>query len=176
MQVQKRKKKIVAYVLTSSIKHEIRKFHVVVVQWRLRNVQENVMHVQSCCLANLSLLLFLTFPLPLPSWLRKLPIVQLGFISETAKSGYIHANLDIFEIASFLHKSAFRSHEPVNPDINTALLWNHSPKRLKTPSTRIGIKNMLFQKCPDSCAHGLSACKLVSDAFITRSPCQQYRK
>ena len=69
------------------------------------------MHVQSCCLANLNLLLFLTFPLPLPSWIRKLPIVQLGFISETAKSGYIHTNLDIFEFASFLPKSASRSHE-----------------------------------------------------------------
>ena len=67
--------------------------------------------MQSCCFANLNLLLVLTFPLPLPSWLRKLPIVQLGFISETAKWGYVHTNLDIFEIASFLHKSAFRSQE-----------------------------------------------------------------
>ena len=68
--------------------------------------------MQSCCFANLNLLLFLTFSLPLPSWLRKLPIVQLGFMSdETAKSGYIHTNLDICEIASFLHKSAFHSHE-----------------------------------------------------------------
>ena len=70
------------------------------------------MHVQSCCLANLNLLLFLTFPLPLPSWLCKLPIVQLGFIRETAESGYIHTNLHIFEFASsFLPKSALRSHE-----------------------------------------------------------------
>ena len=67
--------------------------------------------MQSCSFANLNLLLFLTFSLPLLSWLRKLPIVQLGFISETAKSGYIHTNMDIFEIASFFHKSAFRSHE-----------------------------------------------------------------
>ena len=29
-------------------------FHVVVVQWRQRNVQKSVMHVQSCCLANLN--------------------------------------------------------------------------------------------------------------------------
>ena len=168
MQVQKRKKKIVAYVLTSSIKHEIRKFHVVVVQWRLRNVQKNVMHVQSCCLANLNLLLFLTLPLPLPSWLRKLPIIQLGFISETLNQAtstriWIFLNLHPFNTnRPSVHM------KPVNPDINTALLWNHWPKRLKTPSTRIRIKNMLFQKCPDSCRHGLSACKLVSDAFITR--------
>ena len=30
---------------------EIRKFHVVAVQRRLRNVQNSVMHVQSCCFA-----------------------------------------------------------------------------------------------------------------------------
>ena len=40
---------------------ELRKwnyFHVVVVQRRQRNVQKSVMHVQSCCFANLNLLLF----------------------------------------------------------------------------------------------------------------------
>ena len=35
-------------VFTSSKKREI---HVVVVQWWQRNVQKNVMHVQSCCFA-----------------------------------------------------------------------------------------------------------------------------
>ena len=39
-------------------KREIRYFHVVVVQRRQRNVQKSVMHVQSCCFANLNLLLF----------------------------------------------------------------------------------------------------------------------
>ena len=42
----------------SSTKREIRHFHVVVVQRRQRNVQKSVMHVQSCCFANLNLLLF----------------------------------------------------------------------------------------------------------------------
>ena len=44
-------------VLTYSIKRasEIRKFHVAVVQQRLRNVQRSVMHVQSCSFANLKL-------------------------------------------------------------------------------------------------------------------------
>ena len=39
--------------LTYSIKRarEIRKFHMAVVQLRLRNVQKSVMHVQSCCFA-----------------------------------------------------------------------------------------------------------------------------
>ena len=45
-------------VLTSSIKREFRHFHVVVVQWRQRNVHKSVMHVRSCCFANLYLSLF----------------------------------------------------------------------------------------------------------------------
>ena len=40
---------------TFSTKREIRYFHVVVVQRRQRNVPKSVMHVQSCCLANLNL-------------------------------------------------------------------------------------------------------------------------
>ena len=44
-------------VFTYSVKRarEIRKFHVAVVQGRLRNVQKSVMHGQSCCFANLNL-------------------------------------------------------------------------------------------------------------------------
>ena len=45
-------------VCTSSTKRENRHFYVVVVQRRLRNVQKSVIHVQTCCFANLSLLLF----------------------------------------------------------------------------------------------------------------------
>ena len=45
-------------VFTSSIKRETRRFHDVVVQQRQRNVQKSVMHVQSCCFANLNLFLF----------------------------------------------------------------------------------------------------------------------
>ena len=45
-------------VFPPSTKHEIRHFNVVVVQRRLRNVQKSVMHVQSCCFANLNLFLF----------------------------------------------------------------------------------------------------------------------
>ena len=60
-------------------KREIRHFHVVVVQRRLRNVQKSVMHVQSCCFANLNLLVLFSFslPLPSPSSLLKLPNVCL---------------------------------------------------------------------------------------------------
>ena len=38
-----------------STKREIGRFHVLVVQRRLRNVQKSVMHVQSCYFANLNL-------------------------------------------------------------------------------------------------------------------------
>ena len=48
-----KEKETFSVVLTYSIKRapEIRKFHVAVVQQRLRNVQKSVMHVQSCFLA-----------------------------------------------------------------------------------------------------------------------------
>ena len=46
-----RERKFRRRLFTSSIKREIRNFHVVVVQWRQRNVQKSVMHVQSCCFA-----------------------------------------------------------------------------------------------------------------------------
>ena len=45
-------------VFTSCTKRENMKFHVVGVQRRQRNVQKNVMHVQSCCFVNLNQLLF----------------------------------------------------------------------------------------------------------------------
>ena len=50
-------KEIGCLVFTSSTKREIRHFYVVVVKQRQRNVQKSVMHVQSCCFANLILLL-----------------------------------------------------------------------------------------------------------------------
>ena len=47
-------------VFTYSVKqvHEIRKFHLPVMQRWLKNVQKSVMHVQSSCFANINLLLF----------------------------------------------------------------------------------------------------------------------
>ena len=58
-------------VFTSFTKREIRHFHVVVVQWRQRNVQKNVTHAQSCCFAILSA--FMSFSLTSPSSLLKFP-------------------------------------------------------------------------------------------------------
>ena len=67
-------------VFTYSIKQvrEIRRFHVVVVRRRLRNVQKGVMHVQlcSCCFANLHPF-FLVFLLPSSLLLLKLPLVAV---------------------------------------------------------------------------------------------------
>ena len=60
------------FVLTYLIKRasEIRKFHVAVVQQRLRNVQKSLMHVQSCSFPNLKIIaLFLL--------LQKVPIVVI---------------------------------------------------------------------------------------------------
>ena len=76
---RKRKRKLLCCVFTSSFKpvREIRRFHVAVVQRRLRNVQKSVMHVQSCCFDNVNLLLFLPFLLPSPSSLLKVPTVVI---------------------------------------------------------------------------------------------------
>ena len=56
---------------------KIRRFHVAVVQRRLRNVQKSVMQVQSCCFDNVNLLLVLPFLLPSPSSLLKVPTVVI---------------------------------------------------------------------------------------------------
>ena len=61
LKFRKRKRKSLRVVFTSSIKREIRHFHVVVVHWRQRNAQKSVMQVQSNPIA------FLPFPFPLPS-------------------------------------------------------------------------------------------------------------
>ena len=54
----RKEKESCCLVFKSSTKCEIRHFHVVVMQRRLRNVQKSVMRVQSCCFADLNLLLF----------------------------------------------------------------------------------------------------------------------
>ena len=55
-------------LFTSSIKRQIRHFHVVVVQKQERNVEKSVMHVRSCCFAyNIKPIVFLTFSLPFAS-------------------------------------------------------------------------------------------------------------
>ena len=46
---KKRKELIRRRMSSSSIKRQIRRFHVVVGQWTSKNVLKSVMHVQSCC-------------------------------------------------------------------------------------------------------------------------------
>ena len=53
-----RERKVRRHLFTFSINREIRHFHVVVVQWRQRNVQKTVLHVQSCCFANQTFFFF----------------------------------------------------------------------------------------------------------------------
>ena len=52
-QFKKKTKESLCLVFRFSTKREIKEFHVVVVQWRQRNVQKYLMHVQSCCFAYL---------------------------------------------------------------------------------------------------------------------------
>ena len=56
-----KKKKENCLVFTSSIKREIRQFHVVVVKQRQKNVQKSVMHVQNCCFPLSKAVAFLLF-------------------------------------------------------------------------------------------------------------------
>ena len=58
-------------VFTSSTKREIRQFHPVVVHWQQRNIQKSVMHVRSCCFANLNVLLFFC-----SRWCRRLRFIS----------------------------------------------------------------------------------------------------
>ena len=57
-QISGKEKENCCFVFPSSTKREIRHFHVVVVQRGQRNVQKSVMHVQSCYLVNLNLLVY----------------------------------------------------------------------------------------------------------------------
>ena len=58
IKLRKRKRELCCFVFLSSTKRAVKFFHVVVVQGRLRNVQKSMVHEQSCCFANINLLLF----------------------------------------------------------------------------------------------------------------------
>ena len=70
-------------VFASSSKREIRQFYVVVVRWRQRSVQKSVMHVQSCCFADLNLLLFCR-----SRWRRRCRRCCLSFVSTNNQDFY----------------------------------------------------------------------------------------
>ena len=73
IKVLRKEKESPCLVVLSSTKREISHFYGLVVQRQQRNVRESVMHVQSCCFANLHLLLFFLFWLLSLSLLPKLP-------------------------------------------------------------------------------------------------------
>ena len=75
----------------SSIKREIRHFHFVVVQRRLRNAQKSVMHVQSC-FANLNL--FLPFSLPLP-------VATITLWTKSSNNTFCHFRAPLVPVFSF---------------------------------------------------------------------------
>ena len=72
-------------VFTDFIKwaREIRKFHVAQVKWQQRNVKNNVIHVQICCLVNKNLLLFCrSSSLPSCRWFCYHPEIVLPWWSD----------------------------------------------------------------------------------------------
>ena len=88
-------------VFTYSIKRvrEIRKFHVVVVQRRKRNVQNSVMHVQSCCLL-IWTYYFLPFFLPSPS---SLVLCYHGNVTSHFPLYYVPKKLIYYDVVPWLH-------------------------------------------------------------------------
>ena len=94
---------LVFTVFTSSEKSEIRQFHVVVVHWRQRNVQKSLMHVQSCCLANLNQLVFCR-----SRWRRRRRYLSL-LISYTKRLQFFVTNLSRFVVGSVQYRDHLRS-------------------------------------------------------------------
>ena len=79
--ISKEKENFVTHCLSTSFaKRETRHFHVVVLQWRQRNVQQSVMTVQSCCFALSVKLLPFLISCPAPPHLT-LPIIYDTFWS-----------------------------------------------------------------------------------------------
>ena len=102
-------------VFPSSTEPEFRHFHVVVEQWGQRNVKKGVMHVQSCCFANLKSIACLPFSLPPASSLLKLP----NYIKTSTLTSKTQRNktAKVFSLTWFLSSS-----QPLNS--SSPSLWN----------------------------------------------------
>ena len=94
---------LVFTVFTSSEKRGIRQFHVVVVHWRQRSVQKSMMHVQSCCLANLNQLLFCR-----SRWRRRRRCLSF-LISYTKRLQFFVIKLSRFVVGSVQYRDHLRS-------------------------------------------------------------------
>ena len=96
---RKRRRKFPSNVFTCSTKHgrEIRKFHVAVVQWRLRNVQKSMMQMQSYCFAKKSycILTVLVAACPLRHCLNSLLLWSRNFATKVT---WRHTSLCYSEI------------------------------------------------------------------------------
>ena len=90
----------------------------------------------------------------LPSFL---PSFIDSFIQSSIHSGPVNKNPDIFETANYFYarRPSAQTKPPVNPLTETASFLKRSPECFKARSERIRIKNMLIQKCPDSCGRNL---------------------
>ena len=102
---EKESRSLVFTVFTSSEKREIRQFHVVIVHWRQRNVQKSMMHVQSCCLANLNQLLFCR-----SRWRRRRRYLSF-LISYTKRLQFFVTNLSRFVVGSVHSKKSIFTNE-----------------------------------------------------------------
>ena len=100
---EKESRCLVFTVFTSSEKRGIRQFHVVVVHWRQRNVQKSMMHVQSCCLANLNQFLFCR-----SRWRRRRRYLSF-LISYTKRLQFFVTNLSRFVVGSVQYRDHLRS-------------------------------------------------------------------
>ena len=84
---------------TPSTKREVRRFQVVFLQWRQRNVQKRVIHVQSCCFANPNLLLFCRSRCPHRR--RCLSALRIGWATQASFFGSKRAILFSGHLSSF---------------------------------------------------------------------------
>ena len=100
---EKESRCLVFTVFTSSEKRGIRQFHVVIVHWRQRNVQKSMMHVQSCCLANLNQLLFCR-----SRWRRRRRCLSF-LISYTKRLQFFVTILSRFVVGSVQYRNHLRS-------------------------------------------------------------------
>ena len=138
-------------VVTYSIKRarEIRKFHVAVVQQRLRNVQKSVMHVQRCFFADLNLLFLCCSPSPL----QKLPIVviqkfcyhgnvtlQFPSLCAAAQRGLSN----YWKVRSISEKSILEPNLSVTPkvqDLRLIISINHETSYISIPKNKSNRKS-----------------------------------
>ena len=125
----RKEKESCCLVFPSSTKREIRHFHVVVVQRRLRNVQKRLMHVWSCCFANINLLLFCRSRCPrchrclssLLFYFHARRILWTGSTNWTSKIPHQKAFIYVIDVSDTVKAIG------VKMDSNSLTLTEHSP-------------------------------------------------